>query len=346
LAAAGAQIAGDWSAAVHALRAVWRPWPLLGAVAAALVGHLLNLSVWRLVMAELGRGTGGGRTKTERVEAAAPAPARDIASASISGPAPAAEGARSDAERAGTADASRLHAAGAARIFFAGALGKYVPGPVFSPLAQAQIGRAAGIAPSRTLAAFGVHTVVSLTAGGLVGLLALPALLGRGSAVVTALCVAAAPVGALLVPGALLGMCGAVLRRVRPGTRLALSTPAARRAVLLSALSWTVSGTHVWILAAAAGTGAAFTVAASCIGAMALGICAGTAAFFLPDGLGAREAVVVAVLVRFVTVPQAAAVALLSRMILLVTEALLAGAAFAWRTPHAYALSETGGALP
>nr|MDT0656797.1 lysylphosphatidylglycerol synthase domain-containing protein [Micromonospora sp. DSM 115978] len=211
------------------------------------------------------------------------------------------------------------------RIFFVGYLGKYVPGKVPGMVAMVKVAMTNGVTLPRMLGT-GVLSMVLVHLTGLtVGLLAGAELLGDAVAWVA---LAAAPVAVLVCwPG--LVRHGAVfamrlLRRPAP-----TSWPSARGlrvGVAWQCLSWLVSGLHLWLLAVALGAPPLRSLAL-CVGGFSLAAVAGLLAVVVPDGLGVREAVLLAALAAVLPLPAATVVALASRLVTTVAEVLLGGAA-------------------
>jgi uncharacterized membrane protein YbhN (UPF0104 family) len=98
--------------------------------------------------------------------------------------------------------------------------------------------------------------------------------------------------------------------------------------VALQTLSWLVSGLHLWLLAIAMGAPPVRSLAL-CVGGFGLATVVGLLAVVTPDGLGVREAVLLAVLATVLPVPAATIVALASRLVTTVGEVGLGGAALA-----------------
>lgn len=212
----------------------------------------------------------------------------------------------------------------AARLFFPAQLGKYLPGSVWPVVVAMRMGRDLGIARQRTALAFLLTLGLSVLVGMLVGLLALPALLraeGRG----VLLGLLALPVlMALLVPAVLNALLERGLRMLRrPGLEAPLGGRDIARAVAWTLAFWVVYGGHVWLLAAGLGADprGALPVA---IGGFAIAFSVGPLLVVLPAGAGVREAVLVVLLAAVLTTPEAVAVALTSRGVLMVTDGLLA----------------------
>jgi hypothetical protein len=211
----------------------------------------------------------------------------------------------------------------AARIFYFGQFVKYVPGKVLGFLLTVQMGRDIGIPASRMGTAWLLALVVSLLTGATVGLTAGPEVLGASSAW---LLLAVLPVAAVLVRPRLVGQAAVMLARLRrrPEPSTAMSGPGIRRAVVAQLLAWLIGGTHLWFLAVAMGAPPLRSLPL-CIGAFGLGAVAGVLAVFAPDGIGVREVVVLAALSVALPVPVAGVVALISRVVVALSELTTAG---------------------
>lgn len=212
----------------------------------------------------------------------------------------------------------------AARLFYVAQLGKYVPGSVWPVVAQMRMGREQGIPRQRTALAFLLTLGLSVLVGLLVGLAALPALLdAEGRGVLFGL-LALPVLLALLVPTVINSLLERGLRLLRrPGLEAPLSGRDIARAVLWTIAFWIVFGGHVWLLAVGMGADPwdALPVA---IGGFAIAFSIGPLLVVLPAGAGVREAVLVVLLAGLLSRPEAAAVALTSRGVLMLTDGLLA----------------------
>jgi hypothetical protein len=219
----------------------------------------------------------------------------------------------------------RVRAAVSARIYFTSFLGKFVPGPMWGILAQLSMGRAAGVTAPVMLAVFLLNLVVAVVTGLVFGLVAAPwALAGQVwwlllPAALTALWVAR--------PGLVnhVAAAGARLAR-RPAPAIRVGDRATRRAIATAAASWLVSGLHIWLLALLFGAPGAVSLPVA-MGGFAVPTAAASVVVVLPDGWGAREALLTTALTAVLPWQQAAAVALASRLVCLVSELLVAGAA-------------------
>ncbi len=215
----------------------------------------------------------------------------------------------------------------ASRLFFVAQLGKYVPGSVWPVVAQMRMGRELGIPRQRTALAFLLTLGLSVLVGMLVGLAALPALLqAEGRGVLFGL-LALPVLLALLVPAVINRLLERGLRLLRrPGLDAPLSGRDIARGVLWSIAFWVVYGGHAWLLAVGMGADPLEALPVA-IGGFAIAFSIGPLLVVLPAGAGVREAVLVVLLAGLLTTPEATAVALTSRGILMLTDGLLALAA-------------------
>lgn len=210
---------------------------------------------------------------------------------------------------------SRLPVRSAARVFFVGQLGKYIPGTVWPLIAQMEMGRDLGVPRARSAAAFFLMMPVQLATGLLVAfgtlgwdrfgwlLLLVPVLL------------------VLLEPRVVNAVIGYGLRRLK---RPPLERPLTRKG-MLAALGWALVGwvwygVHLYFVAPQGGLVFA-------IGAFALSWCLGIMTFVVPAGAGVREVAMVAVLAPVMESGPAIAVALSSRVVIILGDLLCAGAA-------------------
>lgn len=204
---------------------------------------------------------------------------------------------------------SPLRLPDSARVFFVGQLGKYLPGSLWPVLAQMEMGRDLAVPARVSAAAFALFMLEYVLTGALVAALALPAagLLPWWAAV------AALPSLALLFPRQLGTLLDRLLRLVRRRPLPALpSRSAMLRAAGWMLLVWLLAGLHVWLLAAQLG------LALGPVGSAGLFAGAWVGGFLLlvaPAGVGAREAVIVAVLAPIAGAAPALALALVSRVL-------------------------------
>ena len=201
---------------------------------------------------------------------------------------------------------SRLAPADAAAVFFAGQLGKYVPGSVWSFAAQADLGRRHGVPARASVAASALFLMVHTASGLLLG-----SVLAAGGAVTTDLhrgwwLLLAALAAASLAPPFLRRLGD---RLAGAGVRTRLGAADLLRSLALMAAVWACYGASAWALL----PGLTPEGLPTAVAAFALAHAAGVLLVVAPAGLGAREAVLVALLAPAVGVPAAAAGALLVR---------------------------------
>lgn len=209
------------------------------------------------------------------------------------------------------------------RVFSAAMLGKYVPGPTWSAVASVRLGNAAGVPSGRMVAIYLLSSAVALVTAVTAGLLAAPSLLGMR--LLWLLPVLAA--GLLLVwrPRVVVRLAEVVARLRGRAPQVGQIRPAyVRRGTLLELGSWLIGGFHLWLIVRVVGD-ASLAAVPLCVGAFALATEAGAVAMIAPDGLGVREAVLMAALSRVLPWPQAAAAVLVSRVCCTVAEIVGSG---------------------
>ncbi|MFF5211366.1 lysylphosphatidylglycerol synthase domain-containing protein [Streptosporangium sp. NPDC000396] len=213
----------------------------------------------------------------------------------------------------------------AAKVFFVGQLGKYIPGSLWPVLAQMEMGRELGVPRSRSAAAFFLTMPVQLGSGlvisGVTLLAALP-----GSAVPYAWIFLLIPVLAVVFePRVINAVLGFGLRKLK---REPLERPLTRRGMLTALgwalLGWTAYGLHLAAIIHALGPSGVSVVLFS-IGAFALSWCLGIMTFVVPAGAGVREVAMVAVLAPVLDRGSAIAVALCSRIMIIIGDLVCAG---------------------
>ncbi|MGW4639512.1 lysylphosphatidylglycerol synthase domain-containing protein [Sphaerisporangium sp. NPDC004334] len=234
---------------------------------------------------------------------------------------------------------SRAGLPDAARVFFVGFLAKFVPGRVWTLLANLRMGGRLGLSASRMATLYVLNIAVTSLTGVMTGLVAAPALLGGaggvsgvpglpGSPVVwpAVMAVAAVPVVACFArPGLahrLADAAARLLRRPEPATRA--PDASVRWAIALQTLSWLLSGVQLWLLAVALGAPPAASLPV-CVGAFGVAAVAGYLMILVPDGLGVREAVLLVALTSVLPLPAAGVAVMASRLLCTVTEVAVAG---------------------
>ncbi|MER5883730.1 lysylphosphatidylglycerol synthase domain-containing protein [Streptomyces sp. NPDC001941] len=223
---------------------------------------------------------------------------------------------------------SAARACDTARIFFIGVISKFVPGRIWGVLAHVQLGKAVGIAPERMVAAFGLGLVIGTATGAAAGLLVAPAVFGTYAWVFAPLVLVA--VAAVVRPGWVGRLVAWTMRLVRRPAGAAASSPRSLRlSIGWACASWAVSGLHLWALAVLLGAPPLASLPV-CVGGFALATVAGSLAFVLPDGWGARELVLLGPLSAVMPLPAAAAAVVASRLVCVLSEVGATGAALLW----------------
>ncbi|MEV0348868.1 lysylphosphatidylglycerol synthase transmembrane domain-containing protein [Nonomuraea sp. NPDC050680] len=203
----------------------------------------------------------------------------------------------------------------AAKVFFVGQLGKYIPGAVWPVLAQMEMGRDLGVPRPRSAAAFFLMMPIQLATGLLVTLVTLGwDRFGWLLLLVPVLLV-------LLEPKVINGLIGFGLRKLK---REPLERGLTRRG-MLTALGWALAGwisygVHLYFIVPQDGLLFA-------IGAFALSWSLGIMSFVVPAGAGVREVVMVGVLSPVMPSGPAIAVALSSRIVIVIGDLICAGMA-------------------
>jgi uncharacterized membrane protein YbhN (UPF0104 family) len=216
----------------------------------------------------------------------------------------------------------------AGRIFFVGQIGKYLPGSVWPLLTQAQLGKRAGVPRSRMVTGGLVALAMSVATGLIAGLLCVGTLLhDQGRAYLIALLV--------LLPFALAGLHPKVLnallaKALQLARRPPLDRPLSARGVLVPVLlllaCWAMFGLQAWLLVRDIG-GDGISALPLAIGSFALASTLGLLFIIAPAGAGVREGVLVLGLAPVLSTGQALTVAVLSRLVATVADALAAGLA-------------------
>lgn len=233
---------------------------------------------------------------------------------------------------------SPLHVAPAGGIFFIGQLGKYLPGSVWSVLAQAEMGTRLHI-PRRRSAVVGLLGIgLSILTGLLVGLPAAPLLLRTNGSGGSLWLLLGLPLLVILCWPPLLNRLIAIGLRVlrREPLEHELSGRALLLTVLLFVLAWLTFGLHVWVLARSVGGPAAASgdVVLASLSGYALAASLGMLAVVVPAGVGVRDGLLALMLGVSLPSSAATAVVLLSRFVITFADVLVAGAGWAYARSH------------
>lgn len=214
----------------------------------------------------------------------------------------------------------------AGRVFLLGQMGKYVPGSVWTVIAQAELARELQI-PRRTAVAAALLTIlVSLAVGLGVAAIFLPFTEPEAARRYWWVVFFIPVLVMALHPRVVVTGVNLMLRLQRRGELQA--QPSSRgllRAGAWQAASWVTLGLHAWVLVIGMGgaAGASLPVA---IGGFALAFCLGVLVVPVPAGAGVRDVALVVALGGVISSDEALAVALVSRVLLTATDFSLGGA--------------------
>ena len=222
------------------------------------------------------------------------------------------------------ASGAHLRERAAATAFFVSQLGKYLPGSLWPVVAQMEFGRRSGIARRVMFGANVIMLAVVAATGLLTGAALLPWASTDGLRTYWWVFLLLPPLLVSLHPRTIPWAIDIVLGLVRReplGQRL--DGRHTGRAVGWGFVTWALLGAHLWAMTAALG-GASWRGLLSAVGGMALAFAAGLLFPLAPAGAGVRDAVLTLTLAPTIGSTQALAVALASRVILVVADVLLA----------------------
>ncbi len=217
----------------------------------------------------------------------------------------------------------------AARMSFISGLGKYVPGKVWALVTLMELGRRYGVPRIRNASSSLLAIVTSMASGLAVAAVTLPLTSPEATERYWWLFLLAPVLLAMLHPRIVTWGIGLLLKLVRrPGLEQPVSLAATLHATAWATVGWVLFGVHTWLIAdAAGGDGRGLPFLA--IGAYALAFTAGFLVFIAPNGLGAREAVIVITLSPVLPAGAPLVVALVSRVVLTLADLACAGAVLA-----------------
>jgi glycosyltransferase 2 family protein len=233
---------------------------------------------------------------------------------------------------------SPLHIAPAGGIYFVGQLGKYLPGAVWSIVAQAEMGARLNIPRRRSALVAFITVAIAAVCGIVVGLPALPLLITRDDTSATGwTLLLVVPLLALVLWPPLLNWAIATVLRVLRRDQLEhrLSGRAVLSATALFIAAWLSSGLHVLVLARATATG--YDTGQLVLGTVSGFALASSLAMFsvvLPAGVGVREGLLVLLLGPLTSTSAATAVVVLSRFLTVSADVVFALVGWAYARSH------------
>ena len=226
----------------------------------------------------------------------------------------------------------------ASSVFLVGLLGKYLPGSVWTVVAQAEMGAKLAV-PRRRMAVVGILSIgLAVLTGCLLGIPAVqPLLASRGDAFSWWWVAIAVALGCVLLWPRLLN--AVIARGLRLLRREPLEHDLSGRAVALASAwfvgAWVSTGMGTFVLARSVAPDAPLgPLLVTCVGGFALASAAGMFSILVPAGVGVRDGVLALLLVTLMPLPAAAAVVVVARFFAVLADLLLAGFAWVWGRRH------------
>jgi len=222
----------------------------------------------------------------------------------------------------------------AARVLFVAQIGKYIPGSLWSVVAQAELANDHGVPRRQAAAGALVHNALSLAVGLLLALLSLPALLAGNSPRWALIAVVVSPLLLLCFVPPVLTRLFRILFRVlgREPIERPFSWSGVLHATGLLLVMWLLLGLHIWLLGAELGASRSdFLLPA--VGGFAVAWSVGFLVIIAPAGAGARELLLVLTLAAHLPAGRSAAltIAVVSRLLMTVGDVLAAGVGLSLR---------------
>lgn len=225
---------------------------------------------------------------------------------------------------------SRLPMRATSQVFLVSQLGKYMPGGVWNIVAAAEIGADHRVPRRRSVSAMGLAILCSIVTGLALAVVAVALAPGQSTSTYRWLLWLLPAFLVALVPGVLNRTLALMLRVAR---RPALEHPVTAGGVVRASgwalVAWVAAGTQVWLLAGAVGMEPTARTFALAVGGYALAWTVGFLVVVVPAGVGAREAVLAAVLAGQLGAGSVVVVVLLSRVLLTLADLLLGVGALA-----------------
>lgn len=231
---------------------------------------------------------------------------------------------------------TRLALPPSASVFFVGQLGKYLPGSVWSVVAQADLGSRLGV-PRRRMGVVGLLSIMlSVITGAILGVPAVPSLLARSEEFRWWWFLPALLLLLLLWPRLLNRGIAQLLRLLRrEPLEHRLTTPAIALTAMWFVLAWGGAGSSVFVLAHAMAPDAslgALVVTSVCGFTLASAI--GMFSVIVPAGVGVRDGILALLLAALMPFPAAFAIVVISRFFSVVADVLVAAVGWTWARSH------------
>lgn len=231
---------------------------------------------------------------------------------------------------------TRLQLPPSASVFFVGQLGKYLPGSVWSVVAQADLGARLGV-PRRRMGVVGLLSILlSVITGAILGVPAVPLLLARSEEFRWWWFLPALLLLLMLWPRLLNRGIATVLRVLRrEPLEHRLTTPAIALTSLWFVLAWLSVGLSVLVLAdAVAPERSVGSLLVTSICGFALASAIGMFSIIVPAGVGVRDGILALLLGALMPFPAAIAVVVVSRFLSVVSDVVVAAVGWGWARSH------------
>jgi glycosyltransferase 2 family protein len=224
---------------------------------------------------------------------------------------------------------TRLSVASAWRIMFIGQLAKYIPGSIWPVLAQSELGADYGIPRRRSALSVLLSYAVMTCSGLVVAAITLPFARARTTDQYYWILILIPVSIVILSPPVLNRLLALVLRLARqPALEQGVSLAGLTRTMAWAIASWLCNGLVVYVLLRQLAGHPQGTLLVS-VGAYSLSWAVGFVAVFAPAGAGVREAVMVAVLSTRTTTAIALTIALVTRAMAVLCDAVTGAVAAA-----------------
>ena len=231
---------------------------------------------------------------------------------------------------------TRLPLPPSASVFFVGQLGKYLPGSVWSIVAQADLGARLGV-PRRRMGVVGLLSIMlSVITGAIIGVPAVPLLLARSEDFRWWWFLPAVLLLLLLWPRLLNVGIARMLRLLRrEPLEHRLSTPAIALTAMWFVLAWVGAGSSVLALAHAMSPSTPLgSLAVTSVCGFALASAIGMFSVIVPAGVGVRDGILALLLGALMPFPAAFTIVVVSRFFSVVADVVVAAVGWTWARSH------------
>ncbi|MEV7972705.1 lysylphosphatidylglycerol synthase transmembrane domain-containing protein [Cellulomonas sp. NPDC089187] len=222
---------------------------------------------------------------------------------------------------------STLPVRASARVYFLGQLGKYVPGSVWPIVAQAELSKEYQVPRARAAVGALTQTVIGLVVGVCVAGITLAVSSPDVFATYWWLLLVAVVGVITLLPPVLNRLMALALKLTRRGTSERMTAASIGKAAAWCLGMWFFFGVHLWLLATGVSAPGEHHLFLLATGAYALAWVVGFVIVILPAGAGAREAALVLALGSALSRENALMLAVVSRVLMLIGDAVGAGVA-------------------